>query len=94
MSRDAWTITKNSKRFYVHTYRKVGNMLLISVMANLLLIMAIHYIYFNQSEPNFYATSGVTAPIELVPMDEPNYTSVPLLASSEAHGGGTKVMPE
>lgn len=94
MSRDAWTTTKNSKRFYVHTYRKAGNVLLASVIVNLLLIMTVHYLYFNQPGHDFYATSGVTAPIQLVPMDEPNYTSVPLLATSEANGNDMKVVPE
>ncbi|WP_133128942.1 type IVB secretion system protein IcmM/DotJ [Legionella nagasakiensis] len=92
MSRVAWDLIKNSKHFYVDTYRKAITFLLFSTVLNVFLGMGIYYAYFNLPEPDFYATSGVTPPVMLTSLDEPNYTSVPLLAS-EAGSNNNKVMP-
>ncbi|AHE67904.1 type IVB secretion system protein IcmM/DotJ [Legionella oakridgensis] len=92
MSRATWDLIKNSKRFYVNTYRKAATFLLISAVFNVLLGVAIYFAYFNLPDPDFYATSGVTPPVMLTALDEPNYTSDPLLAS-ESGTIDNKVMP-
>lgn len=82
MSRETWSLVKSSKRFYVKTYRAVSTTLLISCFFNILLSIAIYYTYFDRPERDFYSTDGITPPVALTPLDEPNYTSTPLLASS------------
>lgn len=81
MGRQTWLLVKQSRRFYISSYRRVGTTLLVSVGLNLLLGVGIYFVYFNRSEPDFYATSGIIAPVSLTPMDSPNNTSVALLAS-------------
>ncbi len=94
MSRETWNLIKQSKRFYVNTFRKTGSVLLISVTMNLALGFAIYYSYFNRPEHDFYATSGITPPVMLTPMDAPNDTSVALLAADPIDDNDTKVIPQ
>ncbi|KTC66537.1 Dot/Icm secretion system protein ImcM [Legionella adelaidensis] len=94
MSRGAWNLTKQSKRFYVQTYRRAGTSLVVSLLINLLLGLGIYYTYFHLPEPDFYSTDGITPPVQLTPMDEPNRSSVPLLASDQESDYGNKVIPE
>ena len=94
MSRRAWNIIKNSKQFYIQTYRKVLFYLGFSLSLNLLFSIAIYYSYFSRPEPAFYATSGITAPVELTPLDQPNYTSEPLLVADEQIQNDNKVIPQ
>ncbi|GGI89926.1 type IVB secretion system protein IcmM/DotJ [Legionella impletisoli] len=95
MSRGTWEIVKQSKRFYVMTYRKTGTALLFSAALNVLLGAGIYYTYFHQPERDFYATNGITPPVELTPLDEPNYTSDALLASDPVNDtNDAKVIPQ
>ena len=94
MSREAWSIVKQSKRFYVNTYRKAGTVLLGSVIVNLVLGSAIYYNYINRPQHDFYATSGITPPVKLTYMDEANMTSLPLLASDPGDNDENKVIPK
>lgn len=94
MSRETWRLLKQSKRFYVGTYRRAGSALILSVAMNVLLGIAIYYIYYSEPEHTFYATNGVTAPELLTAMTSPNTTSVPLLANDPDNDNEIKVMPE
>ena len=94
MSRETWRLVQQSKRFYVNTFRRTGSALIISVLGNLSLAMAMYYVYLNQPEHDFYATSGVTSPILLTPMDVPNNTSVALLASDPENENDIRVIPQ
>lgn len=94
MSRETWSLIKQSKQFYVNTYRKVGTALLASMIINLSLGFAIYYTYFNRPEHAFYATSGVTAPIMLTAMDSPNYTSVALLGADPVDDDENRAIPQ
>ena len=94
MSREAWHAIKRSKRFYVGTYRRAGSAIVISAILNLVLELAIYHVYLNESESDFYATSGVTPPIPLTPMDSPNYTAYALLGSDSATSNDIKVIPK
>lgn len=94
MSRETWNLIKDSKRFYIGTYRKIGTALIISVMVNLVLGCGIYYTYLNLPNPEFYATNGMTPPVLLTAMDIPNNTSVALLAPDPAVESNVKRIPE
>ncbi len=94
MSRETWRLLKQSKRFYVNTYRRAGSALIVSIIINLALGFAIHFVYFSQSERDYYATNGATPPIMLTPMDVPNNTSVALLASDLENENDARVIPQ
>lgn len=94
MSREAWNLIKQSKRFYVNTYRRVGSTILISIITNLLLIAGIVYVYMNRAEHDFYASSGITPPVMLTPMDVPNNTPDALLASDPSNDNEIKAIPQ
>ena len=94
MSRETWTLIKNSKRFYVSTFRRAGSALFVSVVINFTLGLAIYYTYITQPGHDFYATSGITPPVELTSMDTPNNTSVALLADDDESVNDIKVIPQ
>ena len=94
MSRETWSTIKNSKNFYVHTYRKAGSFLLLSIALNLIFAVLFYFLYFSQPEPDYYATSGMFQPVKLTRLDSPNYTSVPLLASDPENEEQPKVIPQ
>ena len=94
MSKKAWNNIKNSKRFYVRTYRKLGSMLLFSATLNVCLGLGIYHVYFNLPERDFYATFGEVPPVKLTAMEEPNYSSVPLLADDIHYDSEKRVIPK
>jgi intracellular multiplication protein IcmM len=94
MSRETWWLIKQSKRFYVKTYRRTGSAIFLSMVTNLLLILGICYVYLNRPAHDFYATSGETPPVMLTPMDIPNNTSEPLLANDPDINDDIKVIPQ
>ena len=94
MSRGTWYLIQQSKRFYVRAFRNVGSALIFSTTCNLLLIGTIYYVYFSQTENAFYATDGVTPPIMLTPMSEPNQSAYPLLANDQSMDDANRVIPE
>ena len=93
MSQAQWNLIKQSKHFYVGTYRGALTALLISIALNVLLGLGIYYTYFNRPEPDFYATNGITAPVELNSMDAPNNSSNPLLQSAPTKEEENKEIP-
>ncbi len=95
MSREAWNNIKNTKNFYVNTYRRGGTVLVYSILLNLIFSGLLYYLYFNQPSPDYYATYGGTPPAKLTPLGSPNYTSVPLLASyPDNENDNQKVIPQ
>lgn len=94
MSREAWNTIKRSKSFYIRTYRMGGTLIIVSLVLNLLMSLAIYYLYFHQPIRDFYATSGVTAPVQLKPLDEPNKSATPLLAPDPINDETVKVIPQ
>ena len=94
MSREVWRLIRSSKGFYVRSFRRVGSILVVSVSVNLVFGLMIFYVYLNRSDPQIYATSGAMPPEALVSMDEPNYTSSPLLADDQMPDQETKVVPQ
>ena len=94
MSRGAWSAIRHSKRFYADTFRWAGSALLLSVTVSIVLCMAIYYVYFNRPEHDFYSTDGVTPPVSLMPMDQPNDSAYPLLANDQTVENETKEIPK
>lgn len=94
MSRGNWNRIKRSKFFYVRTYRKVLTYIILSQIVNIALCLGIIYSFFHQPIRTYYATSGIEPPIELNPLDTPNYTAKPLLPADPVNEIENKVIPE
>jgi intracellular multiplication protein IcmM len=93
MSREAWNTIKNSKQFYIATYRRAISALFFSMALNIVLGALFYFIYFFQSDPDYYSTNGITAPVKLTSLDRANFTSSPLLASDPESEPDNKVIP-
>ena len=93
MSRGSWDIIKRSKRFYIRTFRRTGSALIVSTAINVMLLVGIYFSYFDRPEHDYYSTDGVTPPILLTVMDEPNHTSVPMLANDQVQDDNNRVIP-
>ncbi|KTD19362.1 Component of the Dot/Icm secretion system. inner membrane protein [Legionella lansingensis] len=94
MTRGTWDTIKSSKGFYVRTYRKGIKWVIVSLTINLFLTLAIYYVHFNEPERDYYATSGITPPVKLTPLDKPNYSSTPLLEPDPVNEDETRVIPQ
>lgn len=94
MSRESWNTIKNSKSFYVRTYRKAGTILIGSLILNILLGLAIYYHHQHRPERDFYATSGMAPPIKLNARDEPNNSATYLLETDPTNDDEPKVIPQ
>ena len=81
MSRSAWHETVLSKQFYVLLYRKLINFIVLSLIFNFGLCSLAMYLYFNRSQSVYYASDGITPPVELAAMTLPNESSTALLPS-------------
>ena len=94
MSKNTWDLIKLSKDFFVRTYRKTETIALASVVLNLILLVGIVYCYANIPEPDYYATFGGSAPVPLIAMDAPNYSSQALIADSNEMPSAEKAIPQ
>lgn len=94
MSRETWLSIKNSKSFYVSSYRRACTLVIGSLVINLALISGIYYAYFNQPEREYYASNGVTPPMLLSPRDTPNDSSAALLPPDPVNAPPVKLIPE
>lgn len=94
MSVKTWNLIKRSREFYIRTYRKIETAIVISVIINVGLIVGITYTYSIQPEPDYYATYGEAAPVPLVPMDAPNYSSQPLLVEDSNQDSDVRAIPQ
>ncbi len=94
MASAAWNRIINSKSFYVRTYRLAGRGLIISMVINFLLSLGIYYLYFHQPERAYYATSGITSPVQLKPREQPNYSTIPLLEADPPDDTSVKTIPD
>lgn len=80
MSRQLWQDIIHRKFFYVQTYRRTLTALFISLVLNAVLGLGMYVAYLFQPARDFYATSGVTQPLQLTPRLTPNESSTALLA--------------
>ncbi|BCA94122.1 phosphoesterase [Legionella antarctica] len=79
MSRETWALIKHKKNFNVHVYRRGLFLVMISLSLSSIIGLLMFYIYINEPERDYYATSGITPPIKLKPMLAPNASSNALL---------------
>lgn len=93
MSRQLWTRVKESKFFYVRTYRRAASLLIVSSVLNVIFLIWIFVMYITTVERAFYATSGITPPIQLTPMKTPNASSEPLLPNEPVDATSVKPIP-
>lgn len=94
MSRGSWNKIKKSKFFYVMIYRRLLLLIIIFQTINVILFLGVGYVYLNRPERMYYATSGITLPIMLSPLDRPNYSSEPLLPPDPVLTESNKTMLE
>ena len=94
MGRETWNTIKQSKSFYVRTYRMTGTLIIVSLLLNLLMGLIIYYLYFHQPARDFYATSGIIPPIKLKALDEPNNSPTALLPPDPVNDESVKVIPQ
>lgn len=81
MSRQTWNEIKASKRFYVKLYRRSINILIVSLLINLILSYVGLHMYFNRPARVAYSTNGASPPTVLSPLSAPNKSKEPLLGS-------------
>ena len=94
MSRGTWELLKKSKSFYIRTYRLAGTWALVSMLLNFMLLLAISYVHFTEPERNYYATSGITPPVQLTAFKTPNYSNTPLLEPDPVNDDETRIIPQ
>lgn len=81
MRRELWRTIRRSKNFYTATFRFSKNILVFSLLINVVLGLAICHTYFYKPKRHFYITNGVVLPTEVKARDTANESSVPLLAN-------------
>jgi intracellular multiplication protein IcmM len=74
---------KQTRSFYKQSLRRVLNLLILSLLINGGLTYGIYYKVTHKPEIDYYATSGVKAPILLEARDTPNESSTPLLPEDQ-----------
>jgi intracellular multiplication protein IcmM len=94
MSRSTWAQIKLHKNFNVNIYRVGLSFLIFSVVLSILLGLCISYIYLNEPERDFYATSGITPPVKLESMFVPNMSSNSLLDADPPADNGQRLIPQ
>lgn len=94
MPRATWNTIKGSKTFYVRFYRKLGTWLIGSLIFNIVMAGVIVYAYLHHPERDYYATSGITAPIKLTGLSTPNYSDQALLPPDPVNDDETRLIPQ
>jgi intracellular multiplication protein IcmM len=94
MGRSAWAQIKLSKNFNVNVYRRGLIVLIFSLSLSSLIILLIAYIYINEPERDYYATSGIAPPVKLKSMPTPNMSSQPLLNPDPPTDNEQRVIPQ
>lgn len=94
MSRERWAVIKNNKSFHVNIFRRGLVSLIISLGLSCILGILLFYVYLSRPERDFYATSGVTPPIKLTPMLNPNMSSQALLPPDPPTDDKERLIPQ
>lgn len=79
MNHESWDLIKNRKSFDVNIYRRGLVALIISLGLSCAFGLLLFYLYLSEPERSYYATNGVTPPVELKSMLTPNMSSRALL---------------
>lgn len=83
---------KSNKVFMRNCFRKVIVLLFCSLFLNGLLCFGIYTNMINRKLPDYYSTTGLTPPLKLKPLSEPNYTSKALLESAPEYDDNEAIM--
>jgi intracellular multiplication protein IcmM len=94
MSRAAWTLIRSSKQFNVQVYRKLGQILVVSLLLNLFMCFTAIYMFYKRPAHTYYASNGATPPSLLKSISAPNESSVALLATDPGSNIEVKPIPE
>lgn len=94
MSRETWALIKCKKNFNVHVYRRGLFLIIISLLLNVIIGLLMFYIYVNEPERDYYATSGITPPIKLKSMSAPNASPNALLPPDPPTDDVQRVIPQ
>lgn len=94
MSRGKWNRIKENKFFNVQFYRKITTWVVLSIALNIVLCLALMYVYVHKPKRHYYSTDGVTAPILLSPMTHANESSEALLPPDPVLQPENKPLPE
>jgi intracellular multiplication protein IcmM len=94
MSRETWAIVKNNRNFYVHIYRNGLFLLLMSLGLCCVLSVILFYMYYIQPERDYYASNGITPPVQLQSMLAPNSSSQALLEPDPPTDDAVRVIPQ
>lgn len=70
---------KNKRYFYVQSFRMVVNFFLVFSVLNVLFFLMVVYFYYAHPQREYYSSNGVTFPVKLTPLKEPNYLKKALL---------------
>jgi intracellular multiplication protein IcmM len=94
MSRESWYLIKHNKNFNVNVYRRGLLLIIISVIISCIIGILMFYVYLNQPERDYYATSGIAPPIKLNGLTAPNETANPLLPPDPPVEDVQRVIPQ
>lgn len=70
---------KNKKNYYRDLYRKLIFIINVSTIISIILIIMSILIYITEPDPTFYATNSASNIMRIKSMNQPNYSSSPLL---------------
>lgn len=70
---------KLHKNFYRDCYYRALNFLLFIFLVITILLLAIIFLAENKPEPSYYATSNSGKITQLNALEQPNYSSIPLI---------------
>jgi intracellular multiplication protein IcmM len=93
MTRQVRENIKQSRYFFVRSYRWVIRLLLISLVVNMGLSLSIYYAYYRLPDRQYYATSGVEPPIELNALLSANESDQALLLPDPIEDDDTRDIP-
>ncbi len=94
MNREMWGIIKNSKAFNVNVYRRGLTSIIVSLGLSCFFGLLLFYLYLSQPERNYYATNGVTPPVQLKPLSARNMSSNALLEPDPPSVPEQKLIPQ
>ena len=94
MSKAAWALIKSSNNFNVNVFRRGLSVLLVSLILSCVLGLWIFHTYVHRPERDYYATNGVTAPVQLKGLLAPNNSSEALLEPDPPTDNTPKVIPQ
>lgn len=94
MSRKTWDLIKLDKNFNVNIYRKGLTALILSLLLSCGLAWGIFNLYKHLPERDYYATSGITFPVQLTALSTRNNSSEALLAPDPPDDDELRPIPQ